>query len=101
MMLPLFRQKYYSDASYSIACLDSFQAGSIQPGLLTFVYDKITTNVMGFRNVGVGLFGLLKGRANYVESSYFDGTFWIERGVSPSGDQDFINVYMRCEDDDW
>jgi len=75
------------------------QSGPIQPGLLSFVYENITTNVMGLKNIGVGFFGLLQGRANYVESAYFDGTFWIERGVSPSGDgSDFVSVYMRMDD---
>jgi len=73
------------------------KSGPVQPGLLTFVYDKITTNVMGLKNLGVGFFGLLKGRANYVESAYFDGIFWIERGMSPTGNGDFVNVYMRFD----
>lgn len=50
-------------------------------------------------NVSVGFFGLLKGRANYVESKYFDGAFWIEQGLSPTGESDFINVYMRADDE--
>ena len=76
------------------------QSGPVQPGLLTFVYDSITTNILGFQNLPVGFFGLLKGRTNYVESAYFDGTFWIERGIDVSRDennQDFINVYMRTD----
>ena len=65
---------------------------------MTFVYDKITTNILGFQNVGVGLFGMLKGRANYVESAYFDGVFWMERGISPTTGNDFVNVYMRYDE---
>jgi hypothetical protein len=75
----------------------SFQAGPVQPGLLTFIYDKITTNIFGLNDIGVGFFGLLKGRANYVESAFFDGVFWIERGISNTGNGDFINVYMRMD----
>ena len=72
----------------------------MQPGLLTFVYDKITTDIMGCKGIGVGFFGMLQGRANYVESAYFDGTFWIERGVSPTGNgNDFVNIYMRVDDE--
>jgi hypothetical protein len=75
----------------------NIQAGPVQPGLLTFIYEKITTNLLGMQNLGVGFFGLLKGRANYVQSTYFDGIFWIERGVPISGEGDFINVYMRMD----
>jgi hypothetical protein len=71
--------------------------GQSDAGLLTFVYDKITTDAFGLRDVGVGFFGLLKGRSNFVESAYFDNTFWIERGYGLSG-KDFLNVYMREEE---
>lgn len=64
-------------------------------GIVTFVYDKIVADVLGFSNVGVGMFGLLKGRANFIETAYFDGAYWIERGLDPSGETDFINVYVR------
>jgi hypothetical protein len=73
-------------------------SGPVNPGLVTFVYDDITTDIFGFTNVGVGFFGLLRGRANYVESAYFDGRFWIERGTSPEG-QVYFNVYIRDDDD--
>jgi hypothetical protein len=71
----------------------------VNPGLLTFVYDEITTDVFGLQNLSVGFFGLLKGRANYLESSYFDGLFWIERGTSPEG-RVYYNVYVRSKNDD-
>lgn len=70
----------------------------MNPGLVTFVYDEITTDFFGIKNLSVGFFGLLKGRANYVESSYFDGRFWIERGTSPEG-RVYYNVYVRNEDE--
>lgn len=92
-----FSKKTMGLDSLTAKCQYTFDTGPVQPGLLTFVYDKITTNIFGLNNIGVGFFGLLKGRANYVESSYFDGVFWIERGISNTGNGDFINVYMRMD----
>jgi hypothetical protein len=66
-------------------------------GLVTFVYQQVTSDAFGLKNIGVGLFGLLKGRANYVETAYFDNQYWIERGKGLSGDE-FVNVYVRQED---
>ena len=63
-------------------------------GVISYVYDKITTDVFGFRNVGVSFFGLLKGRSNYLETAYFDGNFWIEKAVSQDGEE-YVNVYLR------
>mmetsp|Transcript_9747 Transcript_9747/g.14495 ORF Transcript_9747/g.14495 Transcript_9747/m.14495 type:complete len:280 (-) Transcript_9747:866-1705(-) len=71
----------------------------LNPGLVTFIYQDITTDVFGFKNFPVGTFGLLKGRANYVESIWFDGVIWIERGYNPDG-VEFFNVYLKDEDDD-
>ncbi len=71
----------------------------VNPGLVTFVYQDITTDVFGFKNFPVGTFGLLKGRANYVESMWFDGLLWVERGYNPEG-VEFFNVYMKEDDDD-
>jgi hypothetical protein len=68
--------------------------GPTDTGLVTFVYDKILTDAFGFMNVSVGFFGLLKGRSNFVESAYFDNTFWIERSYGPTG-QEYLNVYVR------
>jgi hypothetical protein len=63
-------------------------------GILRFVYDKITSDIFGLKDVQVGLFGLLKGRANYVETAYFDGMFWIECALGQSGEE-YCNVYVR------
>lgn len=63
-------------------------------GLVTLVYDKITTDAFGFQNIGVAFFGLLQGRSNSVQTAYFDNSYWIERGVGPTG-EDFLNVYVR------
>jgi hypothetical protein len=68
--------------------------GATDTGLVTFVYDKILTDAFGFMDVSVGFFGLLKGRSNFVESAYFDNSFWIERSYGPTG-QEFLNVYVR------
>ena len=70
-------------------------ANSPNPGLVTFTYQEITTNIFGFQNVGVGFFGLLKGKANYVESVFMDGRFWIERGSTFDGKGVYYNVYMK------
>ena len=69
----------------------------VNPGLVTFVYQDIVTELFGFKNFPVGTFGLLKGRANYVESMWFDGLIWVERGYNPEGIE-FFNVYMKGEE---
>ena len=48
-------------------------------------------------NLPVGLFGLLKGRANYIETIYFDGSVWFERGYSPEGEV-YYNVFYRSDE---
>ena len=60
-------------------------ASPVNPGLVTFIYQDIVTDVFGFKALPVGLFGMLKGRANYVETIWFDGKLWVERGYSPEG----------------
>ena len=67
------------------------------PGLVTIVYDSITTDVFGFTNVGVGLFGMMKGRSTYIQTVYFDGIIWIERGVFDG--VEYYNVYSRDEEE--
>ncbi|CAB9503479.1 expressed unknown protein [Seminavis robusta] len=91
-----FPQKTLGLDSLTAKCKYTFDSGPVQPGLFTFEYEKITTNMLGFQNVGVGLFGMLKGRVNCVESAYFDGTFWIEKGFTDDGM--FVNVYMRVDE---
>jgi len=76
----------------------TFDDGPINPGLVTFVYDQIKTDAFGLNNLPVGFFGLLKGRANYVESSFYDGQFWIERAFGPDG-MDYYNVYLRRDEE--
>ena len=85
--------------------LQSLQANSSwaynkESGLLTFTYDDITTDMFGFRNVGVGLFSsLLKGRVNSIQTAYFDNQYWIERGIGVNG-KEFVNVYVKVEEED-
>ena len=67
---------------------------NVNPGLVTFVYDNIVTDIFGFKNLGVGFFGLLQGRANYIETVFMDTSLWIERGYTPDG-KEFFNVYVR------
>lgn len=82
--------KIVARSSYAV------DSGPVNPGLVTFVYEEIVTDVFGFKGLPVGFFGLLKGRANYIESVYFDGAHWIDRGFSPEG-EDYFNVYVKVE----
>mmetsp|Transcript_4255 Transcript_4255/g.6295 ORF Transcript_4255/g.6295 Transcript_4255/m.6295 type:complete len:308 (+) Transcript_4255:86-1009(+) len=70
--------------------------GPVNPGLVTFIYQEITSGIFGM-NLPVGLFGLLKGRANYIETVYFDGSVWFERGYSPEGEV-YYNVFYRSDE---
>jgi hypothetical protein len=89
-----FSEKTFGLNSIKAKSKWTISQGPTDPGLVTFVYDKITTDAFGFQDMGVGFFGLLKGRSNYVESAYFDNSIWIERSFGPTG-QDYLNVYVR------
>lgn len=41
---------------------------------------------------------MLKGRVSYIESVYFDGNFWIDRGFSREG-KEYFNVFFREDDE--
>ena len=69
-------------------------ASPINPGLVTILYQDIVTDVFGFKSLPVGLFGMLKGRASYVETVWFDGKLWFERGYSPDGIE-YYSVYIK------
>lgn len=71
----------------------------VNPGLVTFVYKEILSDVFGFKALPVGLFGMLQGRATYVDTVWFDGRLWVERAYSPDGTE-FYNVYIRSEEED-
>lgn len=70
----------------------------VNPGLITMIYQEIVTDVLGFKNIPVGTFGLLKGRANYIESVWFDGLLWIERAYNEEG-AEFFNIYLKSDDE--
>ncbi len=61
------------------------------------MYDSISADVFGLRNLGVGMFGMLKGRVTYIPTVYFDGTIWIERGTEVQSGEVYYNVYTREE----
>lgn len=81
---------------FSCFCCIFVQPGTIYPGLVTFIYQDITSGIFGFKNLPVGFFGLLKGRANYIQSIYFDGSYWFERGYTKEGEV-YYNVYYRVQ----
>jgi len=64
------------------------------PGQFTFTYQEVKTDIMGFKNIGVGMFGLLKGRVSNVYTCWFDGDIWIERVYDMEG-RESLNIYTR------
>jgi len=70
--------------------------------IVEIVYENISTDVFGFSNVGIGTFGMLKGRSTYIQTVYFDEKLWIESSVEGEGNDSQIcyNVYARDYDDD-
>ena len=79
--------------------LPAFQIGPINPGLLTFQYEDIKSNIFGVSNLPVGFFGLLKGRVNCIDTIWFDGERWIERNYTENGDVVY-SVYVRDVEDE-
>jgi len=77
----------------------SIDIGPVNPGLLTYQYKDIKTNVFGISNLPVGFFGLLKGRINYFDTVWFDGERWIERNYLENGDVVY-SVYVRDVEDE-
>jgi len=71
-----------------------FQSSPVNPGLVTYTYDKISTDVFGLTNVGVGFFGLLKGRTSAIPTVFFDKDMWIESGKDPATGQEYFSVYV-------
>lgn len=72
----------------------SVDSSPVNPGLVTYTYEKITTDVFGLTNIGVGMFGMLSGRSSHIPSAYFDGKIWIETGSDPATGSEYYNVYM-------
>lgn len=77
----------------------SVDIGPVNPGLFTFQYEDIKTNIFGMSNLPVGFFGLLKGRVNYIDTVWFDGERWIERNYLENGDVVY-SVYVRDVEDE-
>ena len=62
------------------------------PGLVTMVYDKITCDAFGLANLGIGFFGMLKGRSSFIQTVYFDNDIWIDGGYAADGST-YFSVY--------
>jgi len=77
----------------------SVDIGPVNPGVFTFTYEDIKTNIFGVSNLPVGFFGLLKGRVNYIDTIWFDGERWIERNYLENGDV-IYSVYVRDTEDE-
>ena len=77
----------------------SVDIGPVNPGVFTFTYEDIKTNIFGVSNLPVGFFGLLKGRVNYIDTVWFDGERWIERNYRENGDV-IYSVYVRDTEDE-
>lgn len=100
-------------AKSTYAVLEPQANGIPGSAIVQITYDKIVTDVMGFTNLGIGMFGMLKGRSTYIQTVYFDNKLWIESGVDQSNfGETFYNVYARedngengdnddDDDDDW
>ena len=58
-------------------------------GIVMMEYEELTTDVLGFQNVGLG--ALFQGRVTSVESVFMDARFWIERVNGGIG----YNVYQK------
>ena len=101
--MPYYKLDYSLEFSKKVWGLSKLTAKStytvdttdyINPGLVSFVYDDIVTDVLGLQNLPVAFFGLLKGRTNSIESIWFDGNMWIDRGFTPQGNE-YYNVYIK------
>lgn len=77
----------------------SIDIGPVNPGLFSFQYEDIKTNIFGMSNLPVGFFGMLKGRVNYIDTVWFDGERWIERTYLENGDVVY-SVYVRDVEDE-
>lgn len=84
--------KLTARSSYSV------DSSPVNPGLVTYTYEKISTDLFGM-NVGVGMFGMLAGRSSYIPTAYFDDEIWIEKGVDQSTGTEYHSVYVLQEDD--
>lgn len=63
-------------------------------GRVTIIYQDIVFDAFGFKSFPAGFFGILKGRATTIETVWFDGRLWFERGYTNDGFE-YYNVYMK------
>lgn len=86
----------FSEKTFGLKNIKAQSKWAVTPetGVVSFVYEKITTDLFGMQNLGVGFFGLLKGRSNFIETTFFDNRFWMERGLDSDGEE-FWNVYVK------
>jgi len=69
------------------------------PGWVTYVYQDVQTDVFGLRGVGIPVVGgFLKGRTAVIQTVYFDGQIWIERGNDEFVGE-YFQLYTRLDDD--
>jgi len=94
-----FSKKVWGLQELVAKCTYMLDTGPVNPGLVTFLYQNIKTNMFGLKNLPVGFFGLLKNRANYIETIWFDGQLWIDRGYNLEG-VEYYNVYWMEEEND-
>lgn len=90
-------KRLVAKSTYSV--LEPQSDGTPGSAIVQIVYDKIVTDVMGFTNLGIGMFGMLKGRSTYIQTVFFDNNLWIECGVDQSNfGETYYNVYAREDD---
>mmetsp|Transcript_28225 Transcript_28225/g.37635 ORF Transcript_28225/g.37635 Transcript_28225/m.37635 type:complete len:266 (-) Transcript_28225:158-955(-) len=82
-------------------CTYQLDTSAVNPGLLTFIYQNIQTDMFGMKNLPIGFFGLLKDRGTFLETIWFDGQMWVDRGFNDGG-MEYYNVYwLEDEEDEW
>mmetsp|Transcript_34256 Transcript_34256/g.52603 ORF Transcript_34256/g.52603 Transcript_34256/m.52603 type:complete len:254 (+) Transcript_34256:154-915(+) len=77
----------------------SYEFPEEYPSALKFTYDEIVTDMFGWKGLEVPFMGAMKGRDNYLQTAYFDGRTWIDRGYTPNGNE-YFNVYTLEEADE-
>jgi hypothetical protein len=76
----------------------TIQSSTVNPGLVTYTYEKITTDVFGLNGIGIGMMGMLQGRNSYINTVYFDKDIWIDQGYADDGGRQYFNVYVKEEE---
>ena len=86
-----------ANCQWQIQCDSDSTSGSVPQ--LTFVYDSISMDALGFKNIGTGLFGMLQGRSQTIHTAYFDDDYWIDLGHGLDN-ENTMSVYVKVEDKD-